>query len=81
MPTLQRMAEIAARYATAMADAMLAACAVRAARTGEPLAVPSRAKAPGALRRGPAARAVGRGERVDWERMVRRNSDTGRNHC
>lgn len=73
MPTLQRMAEIAARYATAMADAMLAACAVRADRTGEPLAVPRRAK----TREGNKQQlAPGSDGGLDWERMVRSNRDT-----
>lgn len=66
--TLQALAEIAARHQTRMADAMLAACAERACRTGEPLDPPERRRRP---RRERGARP---GEpEPDWDRVMREN--------
>lgn len=73
--TIQQLAEIASRHFTAMADAMIAACVARAIATGEPLVVPEHAARP---RPAYVSRAD---EGVDWERMVRGNSDTRRMHC
>jgi len=71
MLSLQELVEIAARYFTAMADAMLAACVAKALEAGEPLAMPPRAKAPGGMRQEPILRGD-----VDWDLMVRSNTDT-----
>lgn len=67
MLTIQQIADIAARHDTAIADATLSACVMRALRTGERLRPRHR------------ARRRRRGERpdddVDWARMVRTNAD------
>ena len=70
MLTVTELARIASRYATRMADAMIAACARHALETGEKLDIPERIVAP--RRRGKRPR-----EHVDYERMVRSNSETG----
>lgn len=67
MPDISHLAAIASRYATRMADAMIAACVRRAVETGEHLRIPERAAIPRRGRR-PA-------EDVDWERMVRGNRE------
>ena len=68
MLTVSQLAAIAARHATRMADAMIAACVRHALETGEKFDIPERTVMP---RRGkrPA-------ERVDYERMVRSNTAT-----
>ena len=68
MLTVTDLARIASRYATRMADAMIAACVRHALETGEKFDIPERTVMP---RRGkrPA-------ERVDYERMVRSNKAT-----
>lgn len=73
--TIQQLAEIAARHVTRMADAMIAACIAHALETGEPLDIPERA----AVRRPAYVSHVE--DDVDWERMVRGNSDTRHLHC
>lgn len=68
---LQQLANIAARYTTEMAKAMLRACVIKHYATGEPLDIPAQA----------AARAR-RGERPseeptdeEWRRMVEGNRE------
>ena len=70
MLTLQQLLEIACRHTTTMSDAMVAACVARALLTGEPLRLPGDRKPPSAR---VGARPM---PEVDWERMVRLNSDT-----
>jgi hypothetical protein len=67
MLTLQELLDIARRYATAMADAMIAACVQRAIETGETLT----------LRDAPPDE----GRESEWDRMMRSNTDTRWNHC
>lgn len=67
MPDISQLAAIASRYATRMADAMIAACVRRAVETGEVLRIPEREAVP---RRGRRPT-----EDVDWERMVRGNRE------
>lgn len=76
--TLQRIANIAARYATAMADAMLDACRRKADETGVRLRIRARPLSPPgrARRRDPYDLTE-----AEWRRMVERNSDTRWNHC
>lgn len=71
--TLQELLDIACRYLTSMADAMVAACLQKAVETGERLDLGGFPEP--APRR--AARPV---EEVDWERMVRCNTDTRTQH-
>ncbi len=73
--TINELARIAARYFTAMADAMLHACVAKAVETGESLDIPERGY------------AQKRGMRPDddptdeeWRRMVECNSDSRWNH-
>lgn len=69
MLSLQQLLDIACRHATAMSDAMVCACVGRALETGEALRMP-RGHAPFVVR-------VERPEeRIDWELIVRGNSDT-----
>ena len=75
MLTVQQMADIAARHATAMADAMIAACLAWSLRVGEPLTVPRRASMPT-----PSYEADATADGTDWERMVRTNTDTRWQH-
>lgn len=77
MLSIQRLAEIAARHPTAMADAMVAACIARHLRTGEPLSMPERKAFP----RPAPCLPVGDSDRVDWVRMVEGNADTREMHC
>ena len=72
---ISELARIAARYFTAMADAMLHACVVKAVETGESLDVPER------------GHVQKRGMRPDdnptddeWRRMVEGNSDSRWSH-
>lgn len=69
MLTVTELARIASHYATRMADAMIAACVRHALETGERFDIPELRAA--ARRRGKMPR-----ERVDFERMVRSNSET-----
>lgn len=80
---VQELLDIAMRHATAMSDAMIVACFQRAHEMGKVLRVPTRpentkptrmAHTPGTTSR----LALDAGE---YERMVRDNSDTRRNHC
>ena len=75
MLTLQEIFDIAARYVTPMADAMVQACVQKSVDTGERISAPTRHR--------PCVR--GRAEidfgDVDWERLMRENSDTRWNHC
>ena len=71
---VQEMFEIACRYATAMADAMVLACLERAHELGVSLKRP--APRPSVA----TARGTRPSEDVDWERMVRANCDTASNH-
>lgn len=68
MLTVTDLARIASRYATRMADAMIAACVRHALETGEKFDIPERTVMP---RRGKRPR-----EQVDYERMVRSNKAT-----
>lgn len=68
--SIQQMADIAARYFTAMADAMIAACIACAIETGEALRIPERKNCPN------KAVALEDPEARMFERMVRSNSDT-----
>jgi len=76
MLTIQEMFDIAMRYATAMADAMVAACVAKSVELGVRLEKP-RAPRPRPF----AASACQPPDDVDWERMVVGNTDTARNHC
>lgn len=69
--TIQQLADIASRYVTAMAEAMLAACLVAAAETGAPLSVPERGSHARSWRVEYAAPDSG-----EWDAMMRSNSDT-----
>lgn len=44
MLTLQRLADIASAYGTAMSDAMLRAVVVKSYETGEPVSIPHRTR-------------------------------------
>ena len=67
--TVSQLAAIAARHATRMADAMIAACVRHALETGEKFDIPERTVMP-------ARRGKRPSERVDYERMVRSNKAT-----
>ena len=75
MLTLQELWDIAHRHATKMATAMVAACLAKADELGVTLAKPPVT----------VMRTQERGKRptehVEWERIVRANTDTARNHC
>lgn len=72
MLSVQRMAEIASRHLTMMADAMIRACVQWAVDNGELISVPERGRTRGITHtHGDDRRYRG----VDWERMVRGNSD------
>lgn len=73
MLSLQKLAEIAARHFTAMADAMVAACVAKALETGEVLRMPERSARPAIHVERPA-------EEVNWTRMVEGNSDSRWQH-
>ena len=70
MLTVQRLADIACRHDTAMADAMLAACVERALRTGEALVPRHRP-----CKRHRLGTTADPFSGVDWERLVRCNAD------
>ena len=71
--TLQELLDIACRYLTSMADAMVAACLQKAVETGERLVLIGSPE--------PAPRREARPEEdLDWERMVRCNTDTRTQH-
>lgn len=78
MPTVQEMVEIAARYATAMARAMIAACTRWADSTGQTIVVPESAASMVAGR--PDAFDVFEIEYDEYVRMVERNGDTRWQH-
>ncbi len=69
MLTVTELARIASHYATRMVDAMIAACVRHALETGEKFDIPEEIVAPRRRGRRPE-------ERVDYERMVRSNSET-----
>lgn len=74
MLTLQELADIAARYATATARAMVRACIVSAYATGEPLRIDraaSRAQRPDG---GP--RDIDGPDFEEWRRMCEGNRET-----
>lgn len=73
MLSLQTLIEIAARHFTTMASAMVAACVAKSVDTGEVLKIPERQQAWG--HRG--ARPT---DDVDWESLVRHNSDSRWQH-
>lgn len=79
MPSVQTMLEIAMRYATSMADAMILACYTKAQEDGFGLTLPgARAR----LEHWSSAGTVDApAEDVDWEQMVMANSDTAHLHC
>lgn len=70
--TISELARIAARYFTAMADAMIRACVSKAVETGESLEVPER----GHAGRRPERRPDSEPTEDEWRRMVEGNSDT-----
>lgn len=70
--TINELARIAARYLTAMADAMLRACVAKAVETGEPLEVPERGHAGHRPEKRPDAGPTD----DEWRRMVEGNTDT-----
>lgn len=72
MLTVQQILEIASRHFTAMADAMVAACIAWSLETGTPLDIPER--------QGQPTHMAGPADGVDWERMVRGNSDSRWQH-
>ena len=72
--TVQEMLEIAVRYVTDMADAMVQACLAWSLATGTPLDIPER-DAPPPIVRHPPVPAAHAEEDPDWERMVRLNAD------
>lgn len=69
--TLQQLANIAARYLTEMAMAMLRACVVKHYATGEALDIPARAAAQ--VRRG--KRPTEEPTDEEWRRMVEGNRE------
>ena len=69
--TLQQLANIAARYSTEMAKAMLCACVVKSYATGEPLEIPAQAAA--RVRRG--ERPTEEPTEEDWRWMVESNRE------
>lgn len=69
--TLQQLVNIAARYTTEMAHAMLCACMVKHYATGEPLDISARAAA--MVRRG--ERPADDPNEEDWRRMVEGNRE------
>ena len=69
MLTVTELARIASRYATRMADAMIAACVRHALETGEKFDIPE-------LRTAARKRGKRPNEHVDYERMVRSNKAT-----
>lgn len=77
MLTLQEILDIACRHLTPMADAMVRACVQRAQDTGERIREPTRPR--------PTTKSIDSYEidfdDVDWERLMRENSDTRWNHC
>ena len=73
MLTVQQMLGIASRHMTRMADAMVAACVAWLVEHGEPIDVPEGSS-------GICERGVRPAEDVDWERMVRGNSDSRWQH-
>ena len=69
MLTVTELARIASRYATRMADAMIAACVRHALETGEKFDIPEKTVMP--RRRGKRPT-----EETDFERMARSNRAT-----
>lgn len=69
--TLQQLANIAARYSTEMAHAMLLACIVKSYATGEPLEIPAQAAA--RVRRG--KRPADEPTDEDWRQLVEGNRE------
>ena len=67
---LQQLANIAARYTTEMAKAMLCACVVKSYATGEPLDIPAQAAAH--VRRG--KRPADEPTDEDWRKLVEGNA-------
>ena len=74
MLSIQEMLDIASRYHTTMADAMIAACAGWALLTATPLVFGKRAAPTRCAEKRPA------GPEPDWELMVRFNTDTRAQH-
>lgn len=68
--TLQQIANIAARYSTEMAHAMLRACMIKHYATGEPLDIPTQAAAH--VRRG--KRPADEPTDEDWRKLVEGNA-------
>lgn len=76
--TLQEMLDIAMRYETYMADAMIIACIQRHHETGEPCVPRSRDR----LARGqPERRPAEEITEDELLRLVERNADTRMQHC
>lgn len=74
--TISELARIAARYFTAMADAMIRACVAKAVETGECLEVPERGHAGHRPEKRPGCEPTD----DEWRRMCEGNSDTRQNH-
>ena len=68
---LQQLANIAARYTTEMAKAMLRACVVKHYATGEPLDMPAQATAAARSE----ARPTEEPSEDEWRRMVEGNRE------
>lgn len=68
---LQQLANIAARYSTEMAHAMLRACVIKHYATGEPLDIPTQAAAH--VRKG--ARPADEPTDEDWRQLVESNRE------
>lgn len=70
MLTLQHMVDIASRFDTLIAHALIRACVVKALETGEPLTLPDRARR---MADPPPMLAACEPSHKEWERMVSRN--------
>lgn len=68
--TLQQLANIAARYSTEMANAMLCACVVKSYATGEALDIPAQAAAHVCRGKRPADEPTDE----DWRKLVEGNA-------
>lgn len=77
MLTVQQMLDIAGKYFTTMANAMIVACVQWANDTGGALVLPERM--PRATVCVPDASIAATAD-LDWERLVRENSDTRWQH-
>ena len=70
LPTLQEMVDIASRFDTLIAHAVIRACVVRALETGEPLRLPDRPQ-----QRDPDPFVIHAAD-PRWRRFMESNTDT-----